>query len=170
MKRVICGPSGRGGSDTIVFRGAPHPLRSNDDDPATASSHEAGEAISHAWASPGLEASTDDHAATIRGLDMRLVPGETRFMRVEVAPGGSTPMHRTPYITDYLVAVSGELLLEMEDGTTEAIRPGDMMVQIGGWHSWRNNGDVPFVMAGVIVGVRTDVDVPGGVEVRNGQV
>jgi quercetin dioxygenase-like cupin family protein len=151
-----------------LFVGAPHPLGGEAGDPATASSQDAGEALSLAWASPELQSSTEDHAASIRGFDMRLAPGETRFLRVEIAPGGSTPMHRTPYITDYLVAVSGELVLEMEDGTTEAVRAGDMMVQLGGWHTWRNEGDVPFVMAGVVVGIRTQVDVPGGVEMRTG--
>jgi hypothetical protein len=42
---------------------------------------------------------------------------------------------------------------------------GDMLVQLAGWHSWRNEGAEPFVMAGVIIGIETDEDVPFGVEI-----
>jgi quercetin dioxygenase-like cupin family protein len=37
-------------------------------------------------------------------------------MRVEIAPGAESPMHRTPHINDYPVAVSGEQTMYTEDG------------------------------------------------------
>ena len=95
---------------------------------------------------------------------VRLGPGETRFVRVEIAPGAETSMHRTPQINDYLIALSGELTMRLEDGSSCRIKEGDMFVQLAGWHSWKNEGSEPFVMAGVVVGIRTDKIVPFGYE------
>jgi quercetin dioxygenase-like cupin family protein len=117
-----------------------------------------------AWASKSVEPSTDDYGARVADFNLQLAPGETRFVRVEIAPGAESRMHRTPQINDYLVALSGELTMRLEDGSTCRIEAGDMFVQLGGWHSWKNEGSEPFVMAGVVIGIRTDESVPHGVE------
>jgi quercetin dioxygenase-like cupin family protein len=162
MKRVILGPDADG-KNVILHDGAPYEVSlGSDADPADASD-EASEKISYAWAAPEPVHSTEDLAAGIDPFNFRLQPGETRFMRVEIAPGGSTGMHQTPYITDYLVALAGQLTMYAEDGSSTVIGPGDMLVQLGGMHRWSNHGTETFVMAGVVVGVRNDVDTPGGV-------
>jgi quercetin dioxygenase-like cupin family protein len=99
-------------------------------------------------------------------FNFRLSPGEVRFLHVRIAPGTVSPMHRTPFTNEYLVAVSGELTMIAEDGTSAKFSAGDVLVQLAGWHSWRNDGDVPFVMAGAAVGVESDSDSPSGVELR----
>jgi quercetin dioxygenase-like cupin family protein len=71
----------------------------------------------------------------------------TRFAIVELAPGVRTAMHRTETV-DYIVILSGELELELDDGSA-SLRPGDAVVQRGTDHIWANNGDVP-VRAAVI--------------------
>jgi quercetin dioxygenase-like cupin family protein len=116
------------------------------------------------WAASSLDGSTDDYAAEIQDFHFKLSPGETRFMRFEFPPGAESRMHRTPHINDYLVAVSGELTMYTEDGTSATFAAGDMLVQLAGWHSWRNEGTEPFVMAGVIIGIETDENVAFGVE------
>jgi mannose-6-phosphate isomerase-like protein (cupin superfamily) len=61
-------------------------------------------------------------------------------------------MHATPTI-DYLVVLSGEVVMEMEDGNTTVVRAGDCVVQNGTRHAWRNRGEVPCVMVYVMLGV-----------------
>jgi quercetin dioxygenase-like cupin family protein len=73
-------------------------------------------------------------------------------------------MHRTPHINDYLIALAGELTMYLEDGSSVKFTAGDMLVQLAGWHSWKNEGAEPFVMAGVVIGIKTDENVPYGVE------
>jgi quercetin dioxygenase-like cupin family protein len=119
-----------------------------------------------AWASDATNSAVDAVEA-LRGsaLDLQLRPGESRYLRIEIRPGASAVMHRTPYITDYLVALSGKLTMVAEDGSTAVMEAGDMLVQLGGFHYLRNDGDELFVMAVVVVGVETDETFPGGVEI-----
>lgn len=56
---------------------------------------------------------------------------------VEMLPGQVSPMHRTNSI-DYGVVISGSVELELDDGVTELCTPGDVIVQRGTMHLWRN--------------------------------
>jgi quercetin dioxygenase-like cupin family protein len=150
-----------------LHEGPLRPIGIGDEAPA-AGSKEAGEGVYVAWASKSVEPSTDDYAANVQDFNLQLAPGETRFVRIEIAPGAESSMHRTPQINDYLIALSGELTMRLEDGSSCRIEAGDMFVQLAGWHSWKNEGSEPFVMAGVIVGIRTDENVPFGVERAKG--
>jgi quercetin dioxygenase-like cupin family protein len=166
MKRVICGTNEHG-RNVVLYEG---PLRKFgiEDADLAASSEAAGEAMHIAWAAPGTRSATGANADTIPDFDLALKPGETRFIHVEIAPGAKSPMHRTPQINDYLVAIAGELTMFLEDGSSTRIQAGDMLVQLAGWHSWHNEGTVPFKMAGVVIGIETDVLVPYGVEMAEG--
>jgi quercetin dioxygenase-like cupin family protein len=164
VKRIIFGV-GDSGKNTILFHGAPRVMVGGDEE-LQVSSEPPSEKIYMGWAASALDSSTSDYAAQIQNLNFKLNPGESRFLRVEIAPGAESPMHRTPNITDYLVAVSGELTMYAEDGMSVRFAAGDMLVQLGGWHWYKNEGAEPFVMAGVVVGVETDEDVPFGVERR----
>jgi quercetin dioxygenase-like cupin family protein len=163
VKRIICGV-GDSGKNTVLFQGAPRVMGVARDESRT-SSERAAEGTYLGWAASTLDGSTNDYAAEIQDFHFKLNPGEIRFMRLEIAPGAESPMHRTPHINDYLVAVSGELTMYTEDGTSATFAAGDMLVQLAGWHSWKNEGSEPFVMAAVIIGIETDADVPLGVEV-----
>jgi mannose-6-phosphate isomerase-like protein (cupin superfamily) len=57
--------------------------------------------------------------------------------------------HRTDTI-DFVVIVSGELFLELEEGEVR-VGPGDCVVQRGAWHAWHNRGSEPCVMSAVIL-------------------
>lgn len=165
MKRIICGV-GESGKNTVLFQGTPRAMGAENQE-LEASSEAASQRIYLGWAASALDGSTNDYAAEIQDFHFKLSPGEVRFLRVEIAPGAASPMHRTPHINDYLVAVSGELTMYTEDGMSAKFAAGDMLVQLAGWHSWRNEGDEPFVMAGVVVGIETDEDVAFGVQVAD---
>jgi quercetin dioxygenase-like cupin family protein len=165
-KRAIFGVGNRGLNVTL-YEGPLRPLGIGDEALA-ARSTEAGEGVYLAWASRGVEPSTDDYAAEITSFNLQLAPGETRFVRVEIAPGAESQMHRTPQINDYCIALSGTLTMYLEDGSSCLIEAGDMFVQLAGWHSWKNESPAPFVMAVVVIGIRTDSIVPFGVEMAEG--
>ncbi|MFN3450564.1 MAG: cupin domain-containing protein, partial [Sphingorhabdus sp.] len=56
---------------------------------------------------------------------------------VDMLPGGVSPMHRTNSI-DYGIVLSGEVELELDDGAVTTARSGDIIVQRGTVHLWRN--------------------------------
>jgi mannose-6-phosphate isomerase-like protein (cupin superfamily) len=64
-------------------------------------------------------------------------------------------MHTTATV-DYEFVVSGRCVLELDDGATRELGPGDTVVQNGTRHAWRNPYDVPCLMVVAIVGAHHD--------------
>src|SRR4051794_8974440 len=60
-------------------------------------------------------------------------------------------MHTTDTI-DFEVVLSGEVVLELDDGAQVTLREGDTVVQNGTRHRWSNTGSVPAVLAVFICG------------------
>ncbi len=58
-------------------------------------------------------------------------------------------MHKTNSV-DYLVVISGEMWMVMEEGEV-LLRPGDCIVQRGTNHAWVNKSDAPCVLAAILV-------------------
>ena len=54
-------------------------------------------------------------------------------------------MHRTNTV-DYAVVYDGEIWLELDDGETLHLKRGDVVVQNGTRHAWRNRGTTPVTM------------------------
>jgi mannose-6-phosphate isomerase-like protein (cupin superfamily) len=76
--------------------------------------------------------------------------GGSRFAVIEFQPLGiKTNMHRTDTI-DYVVCLSGEIDMDLDDSTVR-LKPGDVMVQRGTNHCWINRGTVPARIAVVLV-------------------
>lgn len=65
-------------------------------------------------------------------------------------PDGSGK-HRTQTV-DYDIILEGELWLELDDGELCHLKAGDVVVQNGTHHAWRNLGDKPAKMAAVLIG------------------
>lgn len=65
-------------------------------------------------------------------------------------PDGSG-MHITSTV-DYDVILSGELWLELDDGELRHLKAGDIVIQNGTRHAWRNRSESPAVMLAVLVG------------------
>ena len=102
-------------------------------------------------------------------------PGGSRFHIVVIQPAGATPppqpnqqpvhlpglseameadapgFHTTDSV-DYDIIMSGRLHLELDDGAEVELGPGDIVVQNGTRHAWRNKGTEPVVMYSVLVG------------------
>lgn len=58
-------------------------------------------------------------------------------------------MHKTNSV-DYLVVVSGEMYMQMEDGET-LLKQGDVIVQRGTNHAWVNKSSAPCLIAAVLI-------------------
>ena len=59
---------------------------------------------------------------------------------VDMLPGASSPMHRTNSI-DYGIVISGAIELELDNNVVKTLGPGDIIVQRGTIHKWRNPGN-----------------------------
>ena len=79
-----------------------------------------------------------------------MLPGLLGYMEQD-EPG----MHTTATV-DFEVVLSGELILELDDGATVTLRRGDSVVQNGTRHRWTNPGTEPATMAVFIVGAHHD--------------
>jgi mannose-6-phosphate isomerase-like protein (cupin superfamily) len=86
-----------------------------------------------------------DIGAALAELEER-VPGLAGHMELD-DPG----MHTTATI-DFEVVLSGEVTLELDNGATKTMKPGDTVVQNGTRHRWSNSGTEPAVLAVFIVG------------------
>ena len=60
-------------------------------------------------------------------------------------------MHTTATV-DFGVVLSGQATLELDDGATVVLNPGDTYIQNGTRHRWSNRGEVPAVLAVALVG------------------
>ena len=66
-----------------------------------------------------------------------IIPGGTVLRIVDMDPGSTSPMHRTISL-DYGVVLEGEVELILNSGATRLLRRGDMVIQRGTNHAWRN--------------------------------
>jgi quercetin dioxygenase-like cupin family protein len=78
----------------------------------------------------------DETDGAIRDAGLTL-PGGSVIRIVDLGPGTVSPMHRSNSI-DYGILLSGALELELEGGERRKLSPGDIVVQRGTNHLWRN--------------------------------
>ncbi len=90
-----------------------------------------------------------DFAAAVEEFQLKL-PGLAEHLEPEV-PG----MHTTATV-DVGVVISGTATLELDDGLKVRLDAGDTYVQNGTRHRWSNQGDVPAVVAVVLIGARNE--------------
>ncbi|KAH7134966.1 hypothetical protein B0J11DRAFT_148707 [Dendryphion nanum] len=76
------------------------------------------------------------HLQTPPGI---VVSNGTVLRFVDVAPGSDSPMHRTVSL-DYGVVLEGEIELVLDSGETRRMKRGDVAIQRGTMHQWRNVG------------------------------
>lgn len=80
------------------------------------------------------------------------VPEPEPATAAEDADPGFLEEHTTSTL-DYVVVISGEVTLTV--GASEVtLGPGDVVVQQGVAHDWRNHGNEPCVLAGVLLSTR----------------
>ncbi|KAF7311230.1 Cupin-2 domain-containing protein [Mycena kentingensis (nom. inval.)] len=86
---------------------------------------------------PGVPASNTAPFPEITKTLARCPPGGVLFCTTDILPGGSAPMHRTLSM-DYAVVLSGEIILELNNGDSKTVHTGEVMVQRGANHAWHN--------------------------------
>ena len=74
----------------------------------------------------------------------------TRFMIAEYPPGNVPRRHRTETI-DYIIILSGEIDMELDNGAMVTLKTGDVMIQRGTYHAWINRGPDVCRMAFVLI-------------------
>jgi len=98
--------------------------------------------------------------------------GGCRTSIISIAPGGTEEfnvmvstalakyaepdepgMHRTASL-DFDIVLSGQVVLELDDGVEVVLTAGDVVVQNGTRHRWHNRGGEPAVYASVVLGAR----------------
>ncbi|MFF4259847.1 phosphotransferase [Streptomyces sp. NPDC001663] len=64
-------------------------------------------------------------------------------------------MHTTPTV-DYGIVLAGVAVLELDDGHCTPLSAGDIVIQNGTRHGWRNRGDGPVTLAFVLIGTERE--------------
>jgi len=78
-------------------------------------------------------------------------------MLAELFEADDPGMHRAPTI-DYAIVVDGEIELELDDGVSSRLGPGDVVIQNATRHRWRNPADKPCTIAYTWIGIGPDGD------------
>lgn len=69
---------------------------------------------------------------------------------VELKKGEPHPMMHKTLTLDYIIILSGELHLIMDEGET-LLRPGDIVIQRGTNHAWSNRSDESCIQLAVLI-------------------
>lgn len=103
------------------------------------------------WSAKGLPA--DNSGASDAGGGRFRFPTEgADFVFSDFQPGTGAFMHATDTL-DFLVVLSGEVTLITEAGETK-LRAGDVLVDRGVLHAWRNDSDKPCRIVNVLCPAR----------------
>ena len=92
---------------------------------------------------PQSETDAVDH-----GSD-EFIAASSRFDTGGTTEPGDSGWHRTNTL-DFAIVISGEIDLELDDGV-HRLGPGDCVVQRATRHRWRNPGEVPCILSGVLI-------------------
>jgi hypothetical protein len=92
-------------------------------------------------------AGPDFDPVAARAEQLEILPGLAELFEAD-NPG----MHRTDSV-DYGVVLDGKVTLDLGDGKTTELLAGDIIVQNGARHAWRNPGTNPATVFFVLVGV-----------------
>jgi quercetin dioxygenase-like cupin family protein len=72
---------------------------------------------------------------------------------IESFEPGHPGMHTTDTV-DYVIVLDGELWLELDQGAEKRLQTGDVVIQNGTRHAWRNKTDKPSRVAFVLIGAQ----------------
>ena len=74
-----------------------------------------------------------------------------RLPDLAAAADPETGLHSTPTV-DYVIVLTGSVLMALDDGAIVTLGPGDVVVQNGTAHAWYSGGEEGAVLAAVMVG------------------
>lgn len=99
-------------------------------------------------ASPTCILSDDDEGTRILGS---APPANgSRFTMMEFQPGNAAHLHRTDTV-DYVICLTGEIDMFVDDTQFITLRAGDVLIQRGTYHAWANRSDKPCRLAVVLL-------------------
>ncbi|KAJ4353956.1 uncharacterized protein N0V89_005688 [Didymosphaeria variabile] len=79
---------------------------------------------------------------------------------VDMHPAFTSPMHRTVSL-DYGIVLEGEVDLVLDSGEVRTMKRGDMAIQRGTMHAWRNNHPTEWARVAFILQPSEPVEVGG---------
>lgn len=98
--------------------------------------------------SPTRNLSDEDEGARILGS---APPANgSRFTMMEFQPGNAAHLHRTDTV-DYVICVTGQIDMFLDDTRYITLRAGDVLIQRGTYHAWANRSDKPCRIAVVLL-------------------
>ncbi len=77
-------------------------------------------------------------------------PNGSRFTMMEFLPGNEAGLHQTDTV-DYVICISGEIDMFLDDTQFITLRAGDVLIQRGTYHAWANRSDKPCRLAVVLL-------------------
>jgi quercetin dioxygenase-like cupin family protein len=89
------------------------------------------------WTTPTVPADNNDDTDGAKREAGLTLHGGSVIRVVDLAPAEASPMHRSNSI-DYGIVLSGAVELELEGGDTTKLGPGNIIIQRGTNHLWRN--------------------------------
>ncbi|MCF6767445.1 cupin domain-containing protein [Thiotrichales bacterium 19S11-10] len=128
--------------------------------------NDAGFIVSDPWATDGMPATLEKPAEIFDEFFPKLHKNGSLFRYVYIPPDTQTKkyfpeqpgqphplMHKTETL-DYIIILSGELYLIMEDCET-LLKPGDIVIQSGTNHAWSNRTDEPCIQLAILLDAKT---------------
>lgn len=85
-----------------------------------------------------IDINNDDNLVKEKTVLSLSLPNGTVLRMVDRSPGSSSAMHRTQSL-DYGVVIEGEMEMLMDSGEKITLQRGDVCIQRGTMHQWRNN-------------------------------
>lgn len=89
------------------------------------------------------------------------IPGGSVLRIVDMAPDSLSPMHRTVSL-DYGVVLEGEVELVLDSGESRHLKRGDIAIQRGTSHAWRNPSKTEWGRVLFVLQESRPVQVDGG--------
>lgn len=87
-------------------------------------------------------------------------PSGTVLRIVDMHPGCDSPMHRTVSL-DYGIVIEGEVDLVLDSGEVRTMKRGDIAIQRGTMHAWRNNHPTEWARLAFVLQPCEPVEVGG---------
>ncbi|WP_348811824.1 cupin domain-containing protein [Flavobacterium maritimum] len=94
-------------------------------------------AMATLWTTTSVPADCNDEIDGAKRDAGTTLKGGSVIRIVDMLPGASSPLHRTNSI-DYGIVITGEIELELENETSKRIGAGEIIIQRGTLHKWRN--------------------------------
>jgi quercetin dioxygenase-like cupin family protein len=94
-------------------------------------------AMTTLWTTATVPADCNDETDGAKRDAGTTLKGGSVIRIVDMLPGASSPLHRTDSI-DYGIIISGKIELELENNVSKRIGAGEIIVQRGTIHKWKN--------------------------------